>query len=793
MKRFWEWYLDLNAAPAGEGTEWRWVWRWPWPGDWPPWLAVVTVLGVICYVAWVYRRDAQGIAWTKRLGLSGLRLAELLVLAGLLTEISLVVIRTGLPSCVVMIDTSASMTLPGQPSSTTGTAAAAGPDRLSLAQDLLTRNNGEFLAELLRNYQLRLYQFSDTAVPLEQTDVTDRDQLHRATAEIWNLRAEGKQTRPAPALRKVLTDLRGHLPSAAIVLTDGAASLSDADLLSQAAKTARQQGVQLYAVGLGSNEATRDVQLDDLVVDEIAFVGDPILFAARLRTFGYAGQSLTVQLRDVKDHRILAKQQVAAGADGQPVKIELLYTPDAAGEFDYRLEIGLLPLETNPDNNSQARHVSVREEKIRVLLVDSVPRYEFRYLKQLLERDKSIELKTLLQEADLEFALEDKTAISHFPVRREELAAFDVFILGDIAPTSVPEGAWKETADLVRTAGAGVIFIAGTRQNVSDFTGSALESLLPFEAADVKPGQGAASLVDGFHPSLTLEGRKGSHLFRLADTEAESVSVWSSLPDWFWCVEISKTKPGAVVFAEHPVKTGLKGKLPLIIVQRIGAGKVLYHAGDETWRWRFRAGDAYFGRYWVQAIRYLSRSRLIGKDRAAELTTDRLVYEQGEPVLIRARFQEDRFAPAPGESVMVTVERQGGRRQTVSLAAVPQLQTIFEGQVKSLSEGEYHAWITSPASQTTPATTDFRMEAPVRELQHRALNRTDLEQACQLSNGRYYPWAEAAKLPDELPPGTPIRLDSDQPIPLWNRNELLCLLAGLLTAEWWFRKRCRLV
>src|SRR5262249_24670390 len=162
----------------------------------------------------------------------------------------------------------------------------------------------------------------------------------------------------------------------------------------------------------------------------------------------FAGESLTVQLRSENDAKVLAKQQVKAGADGQPIKLELLYTPEAAGEFDYRLEVAVQPRETNPDNNKQTRHVSVREEKIRVLLVDSTPRYEFRYLKQLLERDNSTSLKTLLQEADLEFALEDKTAISHFPVRHDELAEFDVFIFGDIAPGSISDNVLKEVADL---------------------------------------------------------------------------------------------------------------------------------------------------------------------------------------------------------------------------------------------------------------------------------------------------------------------------------------------------------
>ncbi len=77
----------------------------------------------------------------------------------------------------------------------------------------------------------------------------------------------------------------------------------------------------------------------------------------------------------------------------------------------------------------------------------------------------------------------------------------------------------------------------------------------------------------------------------------------------------------------------------------VGSGKVIFHATDETWRWRFRVGDVFFARYWVQTIRYLSRSKLLGKDRSAELTVDRREYRRGEPVRVRVRFLDDRQAP----------------------------------------------------------------------------------------------------------------------------------------------------
>ena len=72
------------------------------------------------------------------------------------------------------------------------------------------------------------------------------------------------------------------------------------------------------------------------------------------------------------------------------------------------------------------------------------------------------------------------------------------------------------------------------------------------------------------------------------------------------------------------------------------------------------------------------------------------------------------------------------------------------------------------------------------------MDQSDLQNAAKTSNGRFYTLDDAERLPAEIPRGTPISLDTDQPIPLWNRWELLSLMTMLLTAEWLLRKRWKL-
>ena len=69
----------------------------------------------------------------------------------------------------------------------------------------------------------------------------------------------------------------------------------------------------------------------------------------------------------------------------------------------------------------------------------------------------------------------------------------------------------------------------------------------------------------------------------------------------------------------------------------------------------------------------------------------------------------------------------------------------------------------------------------------------ELTRTAELTRGRFYTIAEAARLPGDIPAGQPVSLETHDPIPLWNRWELLLLFALILTAEWLMRKRWRLV
>jgi hypothetical protein len=321
-----------------------------------------------------------------------------------------------------------------------------------------------------------------------------------------------------------------------------------------------------------------------------------------------------------------------------------------------------------------------------------------------------------------------------------------------------------------------------------------LETLLPMDLDTVQVPDPAAVITESFHPRLTPLGLAAPQM-QIADSPAGNLRLWQEeLPPLRWFIEAPDLKPGVRVLSEHPAKKGPDGTpLPIITLQFIGAGKVVFHATDESHRWRFRVGDVYFARYWIQTIRYLSRAKLLGGSRQAELTADRMEYRRGDPVRLRARFIDDRLAPAQDDGVTVVLEREGSRRVNLTLRRDAANRGVFEGSASNLADGKYRAWIASPTLEGQPPTIAFSITAPPGELARLELDAAELRAAAKTSGGKFYTYAEAGGLVADLPKGRQVRIESLPPRPIWNAPLLATAFVTLLTAEWLLRKRWGLV
>ena len=85
---------------------------------------------------------------------------------------------------------------------------------------------------------------------------------------------------------------------------------------------------------------------------------------------------------------------------------ELSFIPQQSGGLvnDGKRAVSPLPGEATEKNNKANRTVKIIDEKIRVLYVEGKPRWEYRYLRAVLQRDHRMNVKFLLTEGDPDLA-----------------------------------------------------------------------------------------------------------------------------------------------------------------------------------------------------------------------------------------------------------------------------------------------------------------------------------------------------------------------------------------------------
>jgi len=793
----------LGIQPeAGEGTSWWLDQSW----GWPPWLKLLAIVLLAGLVVATYWRESRRATGRFRMMLAAIRLILVGLVLVMLAQLTLVVQPTSLPYAVLIVDDSRSMTVADRYDDNLRSALQervhkagfGGLARWDLARTLLSENDGALLSALLERYRLRVVYLTGLRAGLGATS-------EEIAAELKAAGPNGETSPLGAAVRKVLDDLRGSTPAAVVILTDGINT--EGPPLGDGAAYAARKGVPLYLVGMGDERPVRDVKMTDLLVDDEVFVNDVVYFEAQLTSAGYQGRQAQVVLRRQGQKADLARTAVALGPDGQSQQARLPYRPTEEGEFTYVLEVEPLEGELRTDNNRQERTVRATNKRVRVLLVQADPSWEYRYLRGLDRAesqdaarakaadqtpDRAIDLHVVLHSADLKHSEQDRAVLQGgFPVQKEALSQYDVIILGDANPQTLEPSMIQGLVDFVEQpkSGGALIVIAGPKYTPLAWRNTPLARLLPIDLATARAPGPDRPLAEGFRVRPTELGRASPGMY-LGDTPDQSAEVWNRLPPLYWLLEAPDLKRGARVLAEadHPGLLTRDGRrLPVILIQYVGAGKVLFHATDETWRWRYRAGDVYFARYWVQTIRYLARSKLKQGDRSVKLAADQPKYARGEPVRLWVRFADERQAPGKEDGVTVTLEHQGHQTRQVPLHRSLAGGAVFETVLSDLGAGAYHAFLAAPTLPGEPPSYNFEVVAP-GEFDRVQMDVQAMQRAARQTKGQFYTLRTADRLLSELPEGYRAPVAAPDQWPLWNSGAMVLALLILLVGEWVLRK-----
>jgi hypothetical protein len=773
---------------------------------------------------WTYRNSPVSLSTFRRFTLTGLRIAFLAsVLLLLLRPVLAFTVEGSIRrACLVLVDATSSMQIKDPrvaPDDVKRSAIAKGGldaskgldqqlpagrnaeyeqiARLDLVKAALKNERLDLLPRLDQEFEMIPFTFGQrvNALPRSKSEITNAPageaKQSRRKANIrefeWvdRLAADSPTTPLGDALMGTVKAKRGQPLAGVVVITDGANNTGTSPR--EAAALAKQEGAPLYIWGVGIT-SPRDIIVANLFAPEVSFVKDDVLVNVRVRSQGLNGEKARVALK-LGDTKVDEKE-ITFGHDGEQV-VAMQFNPQVTGEFELTASIEPRSDETVKDNNSRTQHLRVIDAKIKALLVEQSPRWEFRYLHAMLARDRRIESKTVLFEGDPSITRGDNASfLERVPATKEELYKFDIIILGDVDPRALTLEQMKNLNEYVSRFGGAFLMVAGKRFSPGAYRRTPIEQLLPVEF-DAAPAESvSAGEVIAEKPirlSLTSAGRT-SAMLRLADKEDESAAFWRELPPIFWTARVARSKPGAEVLLvdPDPLKASRFGPMPVVAVQQYGLGQAMFVGTDNTWRWRKNVGDAHYTAFWSQVAQRLALPHLIGGSRRTQLTTDRQNFVTGDRVNIFARLYRAGFEPVmdPAVKGLFTLRASDtGASTEVQLRPVPEQQGVYRGEFVAPAPGNYKFW-----TDLDPDTRlDFNVTAPQFELGETAMSETLLREMAALSGGAFFREEGLHKLPDAIKAKTE-RVRSPLEVELWASPLYFILMLLLITVEWVLRK-----
>ena len=586
----------------------------------------------------------------------------------------------------------------------------------------------------------------------------------------------GPQTQAGDAINRILEDAGGRQVAGIVLFSDGQNTAGRSPV--EAARACAVAGTPVFTVPVGSSQRLQDIAIVDLFTTPLVSVNDVARVAVTLESHGFDKRTVQVQLKD-GDTLLDSKPVVLSGSEQQQIELSFKATQPGARYLTVHVPPQPEEAEHLRPNNSDTAFIRVSEEKLKVLYVEGLPRWDFRFLKNAMRRDNGLRGRTA-KEVDIRLEAEWRRLpaaeqAKALPRTLDQLAEYQVVVIGDVSPKMVDDKFLELLDKAVRERGVGLIVEAGPLSMPHRY-GDRLHNLLPVRLREGVPGQYPRG-IPSFRLELTPEGSLHEAM-RFYEEPDRNQNAWANMPPYYWCAAAERPAPGATVLVWNPI-AGAYGKLPLIAYHQAGKGRVMFVGSDSTWLWRRNVGDRFFYKFWGQALRFLAhRDNKTEKKSWIEVRPVRA--QPHEPAQIELMAFTSDGSPRTEQTQSVQIQG-GGSATTVELTADPAVKGRYVGKFTPGSAGEYRVAF-NPAGASDPVEARLRVTVAPEELRQPNVNRPALEQWATTSGGQMVELPDLAGIAEHLQ-GEPKSIGFHRETSVWDNWLTLAILIFLYSLD----------
>lgn len=703
----------------------------------------------------------------KKIFLFGLRLCilALVFLVFFQPQIEFKKIQSLKNSIAVLIDNSKSMSIQTYPREI---------PRSELIREFLEQQAAG-LEALQENFEVGFFLVSDHVDPVMENEWPDPYQADEARTDYHQVFRDLKQHYREKQLQGVL------------LFSDGADLVEDGSRLSREfVETLNEFEGPVHTFQTGTNAHFKDLAIDQLEVADFGFVNQPISVSVQVSAVGLGDKNVPLVLRE--GEKILVSKMIHVKDEALPEWTDLEFTPTETGKHVYTVSLPLFSGEAVTANNRWDFASKVVRDRVRVLHLNGRPSWDSRFLREVLINNPKIDLlsffilRTLTDNVDASTA---ELSLIPFPSNllfTDYLKSFDLVIFHNFKYTPYLDKKYLANLKEYVEGGGAFLMIGGELSfQGGQYQRTPIEDIIPVRFQR----DSERYLSDEFQ--VQVDGRLIHHpILQLEKNGLLNQKAWQSMPPLRGLnVGLIPVK-GAQVLA---YRDSSSGKHPVLAARQVGQGRSMIIATDSSWNWNFlRVGAGGSGRYyqkfWENIIAWMTDEP---ETHRLQVETDKEKYRENETVRVHLKVLREDYNPHRGAPLDLVIDSVPGKQQWArqSLQADDQGEAQFEFSPNR--EGFYSVRVTS---QSLSGEARFSVASSKAEFQKPRVNAQFLKAIAHVTGGTHQVLGEAPSLEKLFFPNPIIESDtSTRWISLWDNWGSYGLILGLLSLEWWLRRK----
>ena len=678
--------------------------------DASPWFIVVSLLVGAAYALWMYWKPGPWPKGVHRL-LTGLRFLAVSLLCFLLLGPLVRQIRNDYeaPTVVIALDNSSSLA--------------------QVSDSVALQAVANQLAELGESLE------GDFRIEYRTFDTESEEAIVRG------VRYDHPETPLADLITDVKADYEGRNLSALVLASDG--------IYNQGRSPAYEAlAFPVYMLGLGDTLPKKDLNLQAVFYNKIAYQGNRFPLVAEVASEGYGNISTQIEVR--QRGRVIAREMVAFDQSPQVKEVQFLLSAEEQGLQRYEVVVVPVADEFTTQNNRRGVYLDVVEGREKVLIAAAAPHPDVKAIRASLEKNANYEVKVFIP------GLTDY-----------EAEKYDVVILHQLP--SVRHSLPGPVRGLIED-GASTWLIWGKQTNILQF--NQVSTVLEMAAS----GNQTDQVTPIFEPNFSR--------FRYPDEYQGVANRYPPVTVPFGRVNM---KTAAEVLFRQRVGN-IETSKPLWVLSTGEAQKQAVTLGEGLWQWRLQeynrqGSQQAFDELVSKTVQYLSTREDKRKFKVYPLANE---YNENEPVILETEVYNDIYEEVYGQPITLSVTDEDGA-STEYTYTTSAANTRY--RLGGLQEGIYqYTATTSIDGEILYSTGAFTIRNRQLESLSLTANHALLRTVAEQSGGLYT--TNPAEIEEALQaqPAQALIHTSEEYLPLVNMPWVFFLVLLLLSVEWVMRR-----